>query len=70
MISRKYTSLLLKFDSVTDDNEESHKVQDKIYRTFITDIVNNKFKTKQDIVSLAKEMKKRVIKHDKNRWYA
>lgn len=27
MVSRKYTSLLLKFDSVTDDNKESHKDQ-------------------------------------------
>ena len=41
----KYNKLFIKFDKINNDNEKSHILQDKIYRTFIKDISTNKFKT-------------------------
>lgn len=46
------------------DNKIAHELQDKIYRKFIKDIVNDKIKT------IANGMLKYVVTHDINRWYA
>lgn len=65
----KYIKLCDKLDKLKDDNELSHILQDKIYRKFIRDISNQKIKG-LDIIKIADLIKKRVIKYDKNRWYA
>ena len=52
-----------------DDKEKAHIFQDKIYRKFIRDIVNNKIKI-TDVKEFAKNMNKYVVKYDKERWYA
>jgi len=51
------------------DNEISHILQDKIYRKFIKDIINNKF-SNDELKTVAKNMHKYVVKHDVGRWYA
>lgn len=66
----KYNSLFIKLDKVKDDNEMSHIIQDKIYRKFIKDIVDNKLNTLADIKIIANEINKKVVKKDKDIWYA
>jgi len=65
----KYIKLYDKLDKLKDDNELGHILQDKIYRKFVRDITNDKIKG-NDIIKIADLIKKRVIKYDKNRWYA
>lgn len=65
----KYIKLCDKLDKLKDDNERSHMLQDKIYRKFIRDITKQKIK-RDDIIKIADILKKRVIKYDKDRWYA
>ena len=69
-IMSKYKNMFERLKEVNDDNEAAHYIQDKIYRTYIKDIASGKFETKEDIVVLAKEIKKNVIVYDVNRWYA
>ena len=68
----KYNLLFIKLEKLNkdNDNESSHILQDKIYRKFIKDICNNKFKTLDDIIKVANYMNKNVVKNDINRWYA
>jgi hypothetical protein len=67
----KYNILFIKLEKLNkdNDNESSHILQDKIYRKFIKDICNNKFKTLDDIIKVANYMNKIVVKNDINRWY-
>ena len=65
----KYFKLCDKLEKVLDDNEMSHVMQDKIYRKFINDVTTQKIKG-AEILQIANLLKKRVIKYDKNRWYA
>ena len=58
-----------KLEKVSDDNEISHIIQDKIYRKFINDVTTQKIKG-AELLQIANLLKKRVIKYDKNRWYA
>ncbi len=70
-LENKYNLLFIKLEKLNkEDNESSHILQDKIYRTFIKDIHNNKFTTLKEIQKVAKYMNKNVVKHDKGRWYA
>ena len=66
----KYKKMFERLKEVNDDNETAHGIQDEIYRKYIKDIASGKFETKEDIVVLAKEIKKNVIVYDTNRWYA
>lgn len=65
----KYEKLCDKLERVSDDNERSHIIQDKIYRKFINDVTTQKIKG-VELLQIANLLKKRVIKYDKNRWYA
>ena len=67
-MEKKYNKLILKFSN-NIDNEEQHIEQDKIYRKFIKDIKSNKYKY-DEIKVVADMITKKVIKYDKNRWYA
>jgi len=44
--------------------------QDDIYEKFIKDIANNKFYSIEEIKTIAKLLKKKVINIKKERWYA
>jgi hypothetical protein len=68
-LDKKYISLFKKLEKL-DDNENSHILQDKIYRKFIKDICKNEFTTLKDIKKVANSINKNVVKHDKGRWYA
>ena len=70
-LKKQYQKLFNKLSLLNkdDDTEEAHMFQDKIYRKFIRDIVNNKIKT-AEVKSFAKDMNKYVVKGDKGRWYA
>jgi NAD-dependent SIR2 family protein deacetylase len=54
------------------DNESSHIHQDKVYRAFIRDISKGELCSLKDIISVAKMIKKDVVKYDgqNKRWYA
>ena len=71
-IVSKYKKTFINLKEKNGDNEMAHFIQDEIYRKFIKDIASGKFENKEDIVFLAKEIKKNVIVYDndKNRWYA
>ena len=64
--------MFVKLKEENGDNETAHVTQDEIYRKYIKDIASGKFENKEDIVLLAKEIKKNVIVYDndQNRWYA
>ena len=64
----EYYKLCNKYSNISN-NEESHILQDKIYRKFINDIVHNKIKSNQ-IKQIAELLKKNIVNYDKNRWYA
>ena len=73
-LNNKYTKL---FKSVHDcdkeeDYELAHIYTEKIYRKFINDISNKKLNNIEDIVKIAKDIKKHIILYekDKKRWYA
>lgn len=67
---KKLNKLNGRYDKDDEDNEMGHILQDKIYRKFVKDIVNNKFKNMTDVKEIAKDMNKYVVKEDKGRWYA
>ncbi len=71
-ILSKYKKMFVKLKEENGDNETAHVTQDEIYRKFIKDIASDKFESREDIVLLAKEIKKNVIVYDndQNRWYA
>jgi hypothetical protein len=69
-IENKYNKLFIKLNKIIDDKESYHILQDSIYKKFIIDISNNKFNNVNDITTIAKEIKKNVIKYDKDLWYS
>jgi len=69
-LEKKYDAKIKKMEKANNDNEQSHILQDQIYRKFIKDICANKFGTIADIKKIASNINKKVIKHDKDRWYA
>ena len=58
--------------NMSDDNEISHIHQDRIYRAFINDIYKGNLHSLKDIKSVAKMIKKDVVKYDvpDKRWYS
>ena len=52
------------------DFEVSHGIQDEMYEKFIKDIENNKFNSIEEIKTIAKLLKKKVVSIKKVRWYA
>jgi hypothetical protein len=66
----RFNTLFAKLEKINDDNENSHILQDKIYRKFIKDITTNKFNNLEDIKKVANAINKNVVKKDKGRWYA
>jgi len=71
-LEKDYNRLFIQLrkEDKKDDNEGAHGTQDEIYRKFIKDIRTKKFLTLQDIKKLANDINKKVVKYDKNRWYA
>jgi hypothetical protein len=69
-MDNKYDKLFKKIKSLINDNESAHSLEDDIYKKFIKDIINNKFKNKNEIIKIAKNINKNVIKLKYNRWYA
>ena len=60
-ILSKYKKMFIQLKEEHGDNEVAHGTQDEIYRKFIKDIASGKFETKEDIVFLAKEIKKNTV---------
>ena len=52
------------------DKEPYHAEQDVIYRQFIKDIATGKITNLDEIVNLSKLLNKKVVKNDKDMWYA
>lgn len=52
------------------DFESSHGIQDEMYEKFIKDITNNKFNSIEEIKTIAKLLKKKVVSNTKPRWYS
>jgi hypothetical protein len=80
-IEKKYTKLIAKMEKWNHstiqghpypyhDKEMYHSDQDVIYRTFIKDIATGKIKNLDEIVNLSKLLNKKVVKNDKDMWYA
>jgi hypothetical protein len=71
-MKEKYDRLFKKLIKLNtdEDNESGHILQDKIYRKFIKDIVNNRFKNTNEFKIIAKNMYKYIVKEDRGRWYA
>jgi len=73
-LENNYYSLFMKLEklNISDNIEDAHILQDKIYRKFIKDICNNKLSSLEDVKKIAYYMNKYVVKYDKEntRWYA
>jgi hypothetical protein len=67
---KKYKKAINKFLKICDDNEESHIVQDKIYRQFIKDINRDILTNQEEIKKVASLINLHIIKNDVGRWYA
>ncbi len=65
-----YNKLINKMDEQKKDKEVYHFEQDVIYRKFIKDIANGKINNLEEIVNLSKLLNKKVVKNDKELWYA
>jgi hypothetical protein len=59
-----------KQDKPHQDKEMYHSDQDVIYRTFIKDIATGKITNLEEIVNLSKLLNNKVVKYDKDMWYA
>ncbi len=59
-----------KQDKPHQDKEMYHSEQDAIYRKFIRDIATGKITNLEEIVNLSKLLNNKVVKKDKNLWYA
>lgn len=68
--NESYDNLFVKMIKKYDDNEFGHKIQDYIYRKFIRDILNNRFRNIKEIDDIAKYINEYVVKKDIGRWYA
>jgi hypothetical protein len=67
----KYNKLIKKMTDVNKhDKEVYHMEQDVIYRTFIKDIATGKINNMDDIIILSKLLNNKVVKNDKDMWYA
>ena len=51
-------------------NESAHIVQDEVYRKFIKDVAEGKVNKIEEAHFISELIVKRVMVHDKNRWYA
>lgn len=51
------------------DNEVAHIKEDEIYHEFVESIVNNKFKSLEEVINASKEIYK-LTDIIYNRWYA
>lgn len=72
-IIKKYEKMCktsVKLNTMERSNEESHKHQDKVYRTFIKDICSGKLKSLNKIKKIATMIKTHVVIYDVGRWYA
>lgn len=71
-LEKSYSILFdkLKEEDAKGDNETAHVIQDKLYRKFIRDIVNNKLNDINEIRLFADNMNKFVVRKDTGRWYS
>jgi len=71
-LEKSYNTLFNKLKNADNsgDNEVAHFIQDKLYRKFIKDIINNKLDNIDDIRVFANNMNKFVVKKDTGRYYA
>lgn len=71
-LEKSYSTLFDKLKKADDngDNEAAHIIQDKLYRKFIRDIINDKLNDIDEIRLVANNMNKFVVKKDIKRWYS
>lgn len=73
-LNNKYTKLFKNVQEYDkeEDYESAHIYTEKIYRKFINDISNNKLNKIEDIIKVAKDIKKHIILYEKDkvRWYS
>jgi hypothetical protein len=52
------------------DWEAAHITEDAILKKFINEILNNKYKTQQEIITQARLIKQKVLSKSYKKWYA
>jgi hypothetical protein len=52
------------------DWEETHITEDAILKKFINEILNNKYKTKQEIIAQARLIDKKILSKPYKKWYS
>ena len=52
------------------DWESTHIAEDDILKKFINEILDNKFKTKQEIITIARLLNKNILSKTYTKWYA
>ena len=69
---KEYNELFIQLRREDEDNhiESAHRTQDEIYRKFVTDTVEGRFRNQEDICAMALLMKLNVVDFDKpNHWW-
>ncbi len=67
-----YNKLFNELNENPHSTEDNHRTEDEIYRRFIRDIASGKFNSQEDIIIMAKKIKKEIIddRMCECRWYA
>lgn len=68
---QKYDKLFDRLEKLNNDKdiESAHILEDKIYKKFTRDIINKRIKG-NDVITLAKDINKYIVKQKSIRWYA
>lgn len=67
---KAYQILLRKYKRMAGDPEFAHVLEDMIYKKFIGDVCERKFKSDKEISTIAQYIKNIVIESGQRRWYA
>ena len=69
---KSYESLIKELDVCISDKdwESAHIQEDDILKHFINEIIQNKYKTKAEIISIARMIKEKVLSKDYIKWFA
>lgn len=67
-----YNELFNELNENPNSTEDNHRTEDEIYRRFIRDVASGKFNSQEDIILMAKKIKKEIIddRMCECRWYA
>ena len=68
--SYEYLFKALNQCGIEEDYELTHSIEDDILHKFLIEIMNNKYKTKKEIITIARMIYDNTLKKKNTKWYA